>query len=709
MQEKHILCFEGFEIDHDLRQVKRDGQLVPLNSKTFDLLLYLAEHPLHVVTREELLDAIWPGSFVEESNLSQHVFLLRKALSAAGAANQLVVTVPGKGYQFTAAVEPLPPPSPSAVEMVLHSVSSVTRVLVEEETVEREADAAQPKPLALAPGSKARRRWLLWGAAVATAIAVFLAVRANTASQLQIANYQQITHDGNAKFIGGTDGSRIYFTQEVPNSIIQVSVTGGVASQISIPLDNHWVGDVSPDGSTLLIISQAGGQGPGDSLWSFQIVGGSLRRIANAVDATWSPDGEEIAYATAGGDIYQSRSDGTEAHKLIATGGYIKSLAWSPDGRTIRFSKDGLLWALDANGANLRRLLPGWGKSSTQWSGQWDRDGRFYFVSDGQIWMMNKRSLLGNVISGTPVQLTSGPTVWDQPIPSRDGAKIFASGRTKRGELIRFDPKSGHFNTFLDGMSAEFLIYSSDGRNIAYVTFPEGILWRANPDGSHPTQLTYPPMYPKSPRWSPDGTKILFVDTTAQDVSAIYIIPSDGSERPRRLLPDDRDPETDPCWSPDGRKVAFSTTAFVGASSTSELRILDLATNSVTTLQASSGLAVPRWSPDGKLIAAMTLDSMSLRILTLATGRWSSLNPGSVAFPEWSRDGRFLYYFDWRGPGSLARISLTNRTPETLADLQGTRFTGFYTLWMALDPEDAPLMLRDIGRDDIYALTLEKK
>jgi len=705
LQQARILRFEGFELDPFQRLLVRRGQPVPLKAKTLDVLLYLAGHPQRLVTKEELLEAVWPGSFVEESNLSQHIFLLRKAVAAAGVEGSLVVTVPGKGYQFTAAVEPVLPPMPAQAPgpMTLQAVSSVTRFVVEEEIVDEPDAAAQ----ALAAGEK-RRRWLLWGMAVAVAATgAFVAIRVNTASLPRVASYRQITHDGNNKFIGGTDGSRIYFTQESPNSIDEISVAGGAAASIPIPVEYRWAGDVSPDGSTLLVISQAGGQGPGATLWSFEFLSGSLRRIANAVDAAWSPDGENIAYATAGGDIYKSQNDGTGVRKLASAGGYIKSLTWSPEGGTIRFSKDGLLWEMGANGANLRPLLPGWSKSATQWSGHWAADGRFYFVADGQIWMRKERSVLGKPVPAPPVQLTSGPTIWDQPVPGRDGKKLFATGRTQRGELIRLDSKSGQFQTFLDGISAEFLSYSIDGKSLAYVSFPEGILWRANPDGSHPQQLTYPPVYPKGPRWSPDGTRILFVDKTAEGANAIYTIPADGSERPKRLVADDRDAETDPSWSPDGRKVVFSTTPDVGVSSASELRIFDLATNSVSALAGSGGLAVPRWSPDGKSIAAMTLDAISMKIFTLATGKWSSLNTRSVAFPEWSRDSKYLYYVDWHGAGSLVRIAVANGKTETLADLKSLRSTGFYSMWMGLDAEDAPLMLRDIGRTDIYALALE--
>ena len=87
--------FEGFELDPSARSLKRDGKLLALTPKTLDLLLYLAAHPNQEVSKDELLSAVWPNAYVEESNLSQHVFLLRKALNSAGSSERIVVTVPG--------------------------------------------------------------------------------------------------------------------------------------------------------------------------------------------------------------------------------------------------------------------------------------------------------------------------------------------------------------------------------------------------------------------------------------------------------------------------------------------------------------------------------------------------------------------------------------------------------------------------------------
>ena len=167
LRSKCLLRFEGYEIDPSSRSLKRDGQSISLNPKTFDLLLYLAEHPHQVVTKEELLGAVWPGAFVEDSNLTQHVFLLRKALASGGENGRAVVTVPGKGYQFTAAVEEIPREEQErpAGELVLRAVQSVTRVVVEEES-----DDETPPQAALSSGRR-RRVSMVWaGVAVAVVL-----------------------------------------------------------------------------------------------------------------------------------------------------------------------------------------------------------------------------------------------------------------------------------------------------------------------------------------------------------------------------------------------------------------------------------------------------------------------------------------------------------------------------------------------------------
>src|SRR5580700_11097072 len=89
--------FGDYELKVRTRAISYRGSAVPLESKTFEVLLYLVANAGRVVTKEELLKAVWPDSFVEESNLTQHVFRLRKALRPQEGDEQYVITVPGQG------------------------------------------------------------------------------------------------------------------------------------------------------------------------------------------------------------------------------------------------------------------------------------------------------------------------------------------------------------------------------------------------------------------------------------------------------------------------------------------------------------------------------------------------------------------------------------------------------------------------------------
>lgn len=96
------------------------------------------------------------------------------------------------------------------------------------------------------------------------------------------------------------------------------------------------------------------------------------------------------------------------------------------------------------------------------------------------------------------------------PLPSKDGTKLFAVGDTRRGELVRYEPKAGQFVPYLSGVSAVDVVFSEDGNWVAYVAFPDGNLWRSKADGSQRLQLTFPPMDVHAPRWSPDGKQVVF-------------------------------------------------------------------------------------------------------------------------------------------------------------------------------------------------------
>ena len=102
-----IYEFGPFRLDTLKRLLFRDGDVVPLTPKTFEVLVSLVESSDRVLEKSELMTTVWPDSFVEESNLTQSVFMLRKALGESSSEHRYIVTVPGRGYRFVASVNRL--------------------------------------------------------------------------------------------------------------------------------------------------------------------------------------------------------------------------------------------------------------------------------------------------------------------------------------------------------------------------------------------------------------------------------------------------------------------------------------------------------------------------------------------------------------------------------------------------------------------------
>ena len=106
MQEnlKHLYEFGPFRLDAEERLLLRDGEVVPLTPKAFDLLLALLEQPGHLLEKDALMKAVWPDSFVEENNLADNISRLRKALGEGENGQKFIETIPKRGYRFVAEV-----------------------------------------------------------------------------------------------------------------------------------------------------------------------------------------------------------------------------------------------------------------------------------------------------------------------------------------------------------------------------------------------------------------------------------------------------------------------------------------------------------------------------------------------------------------------------------------------------------------------------
>lgn len=287
----------------------------------------------------------------------------------------------------------------------------------------------------------------------------------------------------------GTDGVRLYFNDVFDqNPLCQAAVSGGVVSRIPLGIPGPTMLGVSPDGSSLLVISD------GTGLWSVQVSDGSLRRLTDddrIRSAVWSPDGMFAVYPTRNGEIKVVRSDGTDLHRLIATedstGRFpAYGLRWSPDGRKIRFTLRFKIWEISSEGSNLHPVLPAWRPSLGQCCCTWTPDGRYFmflsqdsvvgssmYVPGSQLWILDERRGTLRKASAGPVQLTSGPIRWGRPIPSKDGKKIFARGVVLHDQLVRLDAGSRQLQPYLGGISAEFVTFSPTDNSRHTLLFPK--------------------------------------------------------------------------------------------------------------------------------------------------------------------------------------------------------------------------------------------
>jgi Tol biopolymer transport system component len=347
-------------------------------------------------------------------------------------------------------------------------------------------------------------------------------------------------------------------------------------------------------------------------------------------------------------------------------------------------------------------LLPGWQHPATDADGKWTPDGKYFvFQAQGQIWALPDNAGLFGRTDGKPIRLTTSPLTLASPLPSKDGNKLFVVGRAQHGILSRYEPNVGQFLPFLSGQSVETVTFSKDGQWIAYVSYPEGVLWRSRPDGTERLRLTDPPFYPLNPRWSPDGKQIAYWGRKIGEPVKMFTISADGGT-PEQLLKDDPLSCAEPNWSPDGNRILFTEQAI--RNGTPLLKVLDLQTHGVTTVAGSVGYTSPRWSPDGKHIVAMTTNEQKLVLFDFETGTWSDLVNTPLGFPNWSRDGQSVYFLRFPEHPAVLRIRISDRKLEQVADLKNFEPTGWWGIWLGLDPDDVPLMLRDAGTQDVYSL-----
>jgi DNA-binding winged helix-turn-helix (wHTH) protein/tetratricopeptide (TPR) repeat protein len=112
--EKRIYRFRDFELEPDERRLSGAGKAIALTPKVFDTLVLLVERAGHVVSKDELMSVLWPRGYVDESNLTKHIWLIRRALGEGDQDSRFIETVPKLGYRFVAPVTTAGPPTAAA-------------------------------------------------------------------------------------------------------------------------------------------------------------------------------------------------------------------------------------------------------------------------------------------------------------------------------------------------------------------------------------------------------------------------------------------------------------------------------------------------------------------------------------------------------------------------------------------------------------------
>lgn len=707
--------FGLFEVNLETGELHKSGIRIRIQAQPFRILSFLLERPGEVVTRDEIQHRLWGSDTIVDfdHSLGTAINKIREALGDSAENPRFIETLARRGYRFIAPVT-----VPEVPQLVTPS-----------------ALAAATAPEITARPYSQRSRWI--AAAILAVIVIGLAFLAG----LRIASkpsppplITQVTYSGRVspgdpqfESLPGTatDGSRIYFSQiengrsEMAQALIADGETSslGVPSEIAAPS----LGDISPDGSKLLLRNHLA-TGAEQALWIVSTIGGEARRIPGilAHDATWMPDGQHILYAS-GNDLFTAREDGTEKNKFDTVPGRAFWLRWSPDGSVLRFTllnsqnHTTELWEISSSGKNAHPLLPGWNSPPAECCGSWTTDGRYYIFQstrdgDSNLWQLDDKP--GLFSHSAPIQITNGPLSYQAPITSRNGDRIFFIGLNTRSELLSYDAQGSIFVPYAGNLSnARRVEFSRDQQWVAWIQQDDGSLWRSRLDGSQRVQLTTRPMQVFMMHWSPDGRQIVLMGREPGKMWKLYTVDTEGGHL-QPLLDENRN-EADPDWSADGKTIVFGRLPELMAeeSQPKAIYLLDLNTKQMQQLPGSEGLFSPRWSPDGRYIAALSLDQTKLMLYDTVAKTWRMLAQENIADPAWSHDGKAIFFHDFVQEGQpIYKLTIADSRMERIAGLRDLRSADVVDYRFAgLAPGDIPLVNARMSTANIYSAAIRQR
>ena len=601
-----LYVFGPFLLDDSERRLLREGRIIALTPKALDLLCILVESSGRLVTKEQLLLALWPDTFVEESSLNRCVSVLRKALGDDRNGQRYIETVPKRGYRFVAPVAQTLSAAPAVVP---DGVTDVTTI----------------------PPAHKRSRWRIPRAArpliaaaavvIVAASAYLLTHRAGSASDVPATPvHRQATFAGREGSPAlSPDGRRIAYVSastDVRRIVVQELESG---QQVTIATANEagslrW----SPDGSELLFLGRSPGQ-PG-GLFVVSRAGGIPRPIVRGqFVACWSPDGQKIAIGQhLTGRVLLVDPTGRPVGSVALTGaqGWIADVDWSSvTDRLLVVGRDPAghhtIWTIAPDGSSQRTEVSETAEiTSARWAP--GGDAIYYFRRDGQTVTLAKVSTSSR--GSAPAALMTG---------------IEADG--------------------------SFAI-SADGRQLVYARAPFHsnlyVVDTALPPGrSTPLtrQLTHGTSLVERPRVSPDGARVLF-NVGREGSANLYTVPITGGDPvPITSL---KSFNVGGAWSPDGRSIAFASTEG-GKARVWMMSAAGSVPRPVSAGDVSESFDV-QWSTAHEVLYQQA-GNRNYYVLEPATGRerllMSDASIGWVFSPHYSPDGTKVVFGWSRQPG----------------------------------------------------------
>ncbi|MCA1639893.1 MAG: LpqB family beta-propeller domain-containing protein, partial [Acidobacteria bacterium] len=361
------ISFDEFEVDALKRTLLKKGQAVPLNPKTFDLLLTLVEHRGAVLSKNDLLDKVWENQFVEENNLTVHVAALRKVLGEKKNEHRFIITVPGRGYKFIAELnEP-------ENEIVIES-HKFSRILVDEEITENEKlftwlNGHKPKAIAEVETSEEKQTWIEWlklNPIMATLLVAFFLLstifggyvwqkqrQSNLSPGVPFAQMQirQLTTNGKVSRAALSPDGKLfaYVTNDLGSRTLWLGQIEGGNDIVLRPAAEAVYSELafSPD-SSHLYFSLRDDKNPKSALYKMPVFGGAQQKVLDEISSfSLSPDGKRIAFGQRSEEegkdsLIIASTDGSERREVASfpkTQSFIfDTISWSDDGNRLALS-----------------------------------------------------------------------------------------------------------------------------------------------------------------------------------------------------------------------------------------------------------------------------------------------------------------------------------------------------------------------------------